>query len=139
MSIIINDQQFINLKFQYIETPGLHASKFKFIRNQEEYEKYKSDPNFKELDTGWKTMDWGDYNEINSACLKYKTDENGVTISSMDFVKFRDMKLKACLKQWNLKDDLGKQIPITPAIIDKLYPEVAAELLLGFEKATELS
>lgn len=137
MSILVDDQKLINLKFQYVETPGIHTPKFKFIRSKEEYEENKNDPNFKELDTSWKPLSWSDYNNIYSSCLKYKTDDKGMGISDLDFIKFRDMKLKTCLKHWSLKDEMGRAIVVTSTMIDKLYPEIAAELLTGFEKITE--
>jgi len=137
MSILIDDQKFIGLKFHYLEEVGKYVSRFKFIQNQEEYEKNKSNPNLKELNTGWKVLTWAEHNAIYSQCLAYKTNEEGVSISNLDFIKFRDMKLKSCLKTWDFKDEGGRAVPVTAAIIDKLHPDVANELLAGFERATE--
>jgi len=137
MSLIIDDKKFINLKFHYIEQPGAYVSKFKFIRNQEEFEKYKEDPNLKELNTSWKVLSWAEHNDIYSQCIQYKTSEEGISLQNLDFIKFRDMKLKMCLKNWDLKDDAGQSVTISSKVIDRLNPQVANELLNGFDRVTE--
>jgi len=140
MSLLIDDQKFINLKYHYLEIPGKYVPRFKFIQNKEEYEKNKDDPNLKELNTGWKALTWADHNKIYAECFKYGGTEEGLNINNLDFIKFRDMKLKACLKQWDLKDPTtGQSLPVTPMAIDKLHPDVANELLNGFERVTEIT
>ncbi len=137
MSLLIDDKKLINLKFHYIETPDKYVSRFKFIQSQEEYEKNKDDPNMKELNTGWRAITWSDHNHIYSPCLKYTTSSEGVDSSNLDFIKYRDMKLKACLRQWDIKDETDRPVPVSDTTIDHLHPDVANELLNGFEKVTE--
>ena len=139
MSLLIDDQKFVALKFHYLEIPSVYVSKFKFIQTKEEFEKNKEDPNLKELNTGWKVLTWADHNQIYNECLTYSTNENGITVTNLNFIKFRDMKLKLCLKTWDLVDESGRALPLTPKAIDSLYPEVANELLNGFEKVTEIA
>jgi hypothetical protein len=139
MSLLIDDTKFINIKYHYIETPGVYISRFKFLSTKEEYEKNKDNPNLKELNTGWKVPTWADHNRMYTECLKYTTNESGISVTNLDFIRFRDMKLKTCLKMWDIKDEEGRPIPVTPVKIDLLPPEVANELLSGFEKITEIT
>lgn len=139
MSLLIDDTKFINIKYHYIETPGVYVSKFKFLSTKEEFDKEKDNPNLKELNTGWKVLSWADHNHVYTECLKYSTNESGITVTNLDFIKFRDMKLKTCLKMWDIKDETGRIVPVTPGTIDALHPEVANELLNGFEKVTDIT
>ena len=54
-------------------------------------------------------------------------------------ISYRDLKLKVCLKKWDLKDDNKQDIQVSESIIDQLVPEVAQELLNNFEEVTEAS
>ncbi len=138
---LADDQKFINIKFHYLEektrVADSYVSRFTFIHNKEDFEKYKNNPNIKVLNTGWKVITWSDHNNIYSQCLKYETSPEGVESSNLDFIKYRDMKLKACLKQWDYGDDDSGIIDTT--IINQLHPDVANELLNGFERVTESS
>ena len=138
MSLLVDDQKFINLKFHYLEKKGFHVTNFQFIKSKEEYEKLKDDPALKEVNTGWKLLNWAEHNEIYSKCLTNDTNPEGKVTTNIDIIRFRDKKLKACLKNWDVRDDNGAPIPLSSDTIDKLNPQVATEFLDGFEKITEL-
>jgi len=88
------------------------------------------------LKTWWSRMNWKEQNQIYARCLRQiATDKESRT--ELDMIAFRDMKLKNCLKKWDLQDDNRQEIPVTPTIIDSLVPEVAQELLNNFELVTE--
>lgn len=91
------------------------------------------------LKTWWARMTWKEQNQIYSRCLKQATDSEGKTRTELDMIFYRDLKLKVCLKKWDLKDDNGGEIHVSDNIIDNLYPEVAQELLNQFELITEAS
>lgn len=101
--------------------------------------KPKADPNkiIKKLTTHWTKLTWKDQNAIISRSLKTVTLGEGRTANELDGVRYRDLKLKTCLKKWSLTDDAGQPIPVEPDIIDNLDPTVAQELLSSFEKVTE--
>lgn len=80
------------------------------------------------IETAWTRLSWRDQNSILAKCIKDR---------SFDNVTYRDLKLKACIKRWNIKDDRGAPIPCAPEMIDQLAPEVANEMLNVFEKLTE--
>ena len=89
------------------------------------------------LRTWWSGMTWKEQNIIYARCLRQTTDVEGRIRSEIDMISFRDLKLKSCLKKWDLKNDAGQDISISDGMIDNLYPEVAQELLNTFEKITE--
>lgn len=91
------------------------------------------------LHTSWRRMTWKDQNEIWSKCLKQITDGQGKSRTELDGITYRDLKLKTCLKKWNIKNDAGEDIPVSSDNIDKLIPEVALEMLETFERITESS
>jgi len=89
------------------------------------------------LRTWWSRMTWKEQNQIYSRCLKQVTGAEGKTRTELDMISYRDMKLKTCLKKWDLKDENKQDVPITELIVDQLVPEVAQELLNNFEMVTE--
>jgi len=130
--ILANDQKFVNIKFHYLETKNRSVSQFEFIQKNEDFEKYQFDPNLKELNTGWKVLTWDEHNHLYDSCTI------GRDRKTIDFIKLRDIKLKTCLKTWDLKDDNGNDVVLNSETIDQLYPKVADELLSGFEQITEI-
>ena len=82
-------------------------------------------------------MNWKQTNEINSACLRQTTEADGNVKIDIDAIKYRDSKLKMCLKKWDMLDENKQEIPVTEAIIDTLVPEVVQALITNFEKVTE--
>lgn len=91
------------------------------------------------LKTWWSRMTWKEQNQIYSSCLHQVPTGEGKARTELDMISYRDLKLKTCLKKWDLKDDNGQDMPITETIIDQLVPEVAQELLNSFELVTEAS
>lgn len=105
-----------------------------FLESRQEYEQNKNNPNLKVLNTRWKTLTWADHKQIHNECLMTTSKEQDV-----DYIRFRDKKLKKCLKAWDLTDEKGDPIPINDETIDKLDISVANELLSGYEKVTEVT
>lgn len=93
------------------------------------------------LRTWWSRMTWKEQNVIYSRCIRQIPSESasGGTRTEMDMITYRDLKLKTCLKKWDLKDDNGQDIAVNENVIDNLVPEVAQELLNNFELVTEAS
>ena len=92
-----------------------------------------------QVSTHWKRLTWKDQNVIFSQSLKTIAGPDGQTHSDLDPLSYRDLKLKTCLKSWDLKDDQGNPVKITHDVIDNLTPEVASELIANFERVTEPS
>lgn len=89
--------------------------------------------------TKWKRMTWKDQNTIFSKCLKTVPGPDGAVRTDLDHITYRDMKLKLCLKEWDLQDEHARQVPVSNETIDMLTPDVAAELINAFERYTEAS
>ncbi len=164
------DEQLIPITLYYVEEQKEQGhSVFNFIETKEEFSEWKEKgyltaedideiktraakepdytaPPFDEqktigkVKTLWRRMTWKDQNTIYSQCIRENIDSQGKVNAKFDAIMFRDMKLKTCLKSWDVKDENTKdQIPITAALIDDLDPEVAQELLSSFEQVTEPS
>jgi len=91
------------------------------------------------LVTTWKRMTWKDQNMIFSRCLRTVPGPDGQATTELDTIMYRDLKIKTCLKDWDLQDDNGVKVPINSDVIDSLAPEVAVALLNNFEMVTEAS
>lgn len=89
------------------------------------------------IHTEWKKLSWKDQNFIFSRALKTSTDNAGKTHTELDSILYRDLKLKSCLKKWNVRNENDEPITVSTETIDMLVPEVAQEMLNAFEKFTE--
>jgi len=166
VSILLDPtKRFIAIELFYIEEVKKHGNSiFHFIRSKDDFDEWKNkgywpegedspqappsnrpeikqvrDPKkmISKLVTHWTKPNWKDQNTIISRSLKTTTTANGNTMNELDGVKYRDLKLKMCLKKWSLVDEQGNAIEVTADIIDMLDPVVAQELLTNFEKVTE--
>lgn len=90
------------------------------------------------LVTHWRQLTWKESNSILSRSMKEVRTDTGYT-SELDPLLYRDFKLKTALKGWNAKDDKGYDIPLNEQAVDNLIPEVAAALLINYEKVCEQS
>ena len=89
------------------------------------------------LSTKWKQLNWQEQNKIMSQNTNITDPLTGQV--QFDVYKFRDNRVKTCLKEWNLRDDNNNPIPITPEKIDQLPADIVGELLTEYEKVTEWS
>jgi hypothetical protein len=87
--------------------------------------------------TEWKKLSWKDQNQIFSRALRTNTTADGKTTTELDSILYRDLKLKHCLKKWDVKNEDGEPVPANSETIDQLVPEVAQEMLSAFERITE--
>jgi hypothetical protein len=91
------------------------------------------------VSTVWRRPQWKDSNVMFSKSLKQITQQDGKVAAHIDPIHYRDLKLKTCLKKWDIKVPDGKDLPLSADSIDSLPPEVAEELIDTFEKLTEPS
>jgi hypothetical protein len=164
--LIDSNKENVNIAIMYIEERKVHGNcRFYFVRNEDELKEWKGkgyklesevvtqtplppqagmplqkmDENkiIHVLETTWRRMTWKDQNGIYSKCLRQITNPAGVSTTELDGIMYRDLKLKACLKRWNLRNDMKEEVPVNSDNIDRLVPEVASEMLNTFEKITE--
>lgn len=166
MSILIDSSNFVAIETFYVEETKKHGNtKFHFINSAADMKKWKDkgystkseldvpvnqepgmpeaptrDPNkvISSLKTWWSRMSWKEQNLLLSKCMKQKTGSDGTMSVEIDALLLREMKLKTCLKKWDLTEN-NKEVPITPTVIDNLVPEVAQQLISEFEKITEVT
>jgi len=89
------------------------------------------------VETSWKRITWSDQNTLLSVSMKNIPGSDGRMVAELDGIKYRDKKLKTCLKRWDIKDENGQIVQVNDNVIDMLAPEVAQELLASFERITE--
>ena len=165
MSIVLDpSKNFVTIQIMYIEEQdSKHGNtRYHFVNSRAEFEKWKAKGYLTEEEMNKATaapapdpgkrdqpgmpvkppqppQDPTKVVQIYSRCLRQVPGAEGRTRTELDMIAYRDMKLKTCLKKWDLKDDNKQDVPITENIIDQLVPEVAQELLSNFELVTEAS
>lgn len=152
MSIILDpNKNFISFETYYVEERKTHGNiVFHFINSPLELDEWKSkgyqlkDPSkpinakiISKLTTWWRRMTWKEQNVIFSKSLRQMAGTDGKLTTDLDMIRYRDLKLKSCLKKWDLVDEQNNPIPISDDIVDSLDPTVAAELINTFERITE--
>ena len=112
------------------------------FQKQEEFVKQKQskqeeikaeDRKIEILTTQWKVLSWGEQNKITRRCEKYNPDG----MQDIDYYQFRDLRIKACLQSWDIKDAKGTNVPVTPETIDMLPSTVVFALLSRYDSITE--
>lgn len=156
MPIVLDpDKQLIAIDTYYIEEQKKRGNfVFHFIRSQEEFNTWQNkgyipedkivpgqnpEKIIRKLITYWKTMSWKDQNNILSKTLRHTTKPDGTVMTNLDPIHYRDLKLKTCLKKWNVLNENNSPMEVTEKAIDNLHPQVAQELLDSFERVTEAS
>ena len=93
-----------------------------------------ADRSVKVLVTKWKILNWGEQNDI-ARRSERQTPEG---LPDMDNIRFRDLRIKKCLVDWDLSDDHGQPIPVSPQLIDQLPSDIIFALTLRYERAVYL-
>ena len=153
MSILIDSsKKLINIDFWYVEEKKNNIIfGFKFIKTAQELEKYKNEgyvikdvSNYSDSDekviwllkTTWSRLAWKDQNLLISRSL-IKVDDKGT--KELDGIRYRDLKLRMCLKKWNLKNENGSDIEVNDINIDNLPFNFGIQLIDGYENVTEVN
>lgn len=114
------------------------------IKEQEEKNKIKvaageklvsEDEKIKILTTYWQPLMWGEQQEITKQCEKYSPDG----MQDVDVFAFRDFRLKKCLVDWDIKDEKGEKVRLSPSNIDLLPTEVVFALMNKFDTLTRVN
>ena len=84
------------------------------------------------LNTKWQSLTWKENND-----LMKKTGTTNPTTGSpdIDFASFQDLRVKTCLKWWDLKakEEDTQPLPVSADAIDKLNANVVRALLDKFD------
>ncbi len=135
MSIILDPKRsLVAIQIHYLEEKSPEGFiKFSFPENREEWQK----PNTHELNTTWSRITWEEHNNVMSQCMRPTLGQNEVVRYETDYLIYKQLKMNACLKSWDAKNDDGTDLLLTPEVISSLAPEVADYLLKKFEEITE--
>lgn len=106
-------------------------------KDQKDIEKFVLDPNDKVhiLNTKWKEINWKEQNTVLENC---RSTNQYSGLPEIDNLKFRDQRLKMCLKDWDLKDDNGNPVPCNPEVMEQLPFDVIYSLINNFDKIVNL-
>jgi len=131
MSII--QDQLVKISLYYKETKKDGYTKVVTLSNKKA-EKMLEDEEQKEkvkiFNTFWKVLSWQDQNNIGkNSMIK---DEDG-TSGDIDQFRYRDLRIKTCLKEWDLKDDEDKDVPCDSAHINMLPAHIVSELINKYD------
>jgi hypothetical protein len=96
----------------------------------------KTFPNIQCVRTLWKSISWREQNDITEKASYYNQNE---AMQDLNVWKFRDLRLKTCLVKWDLKDETGAEIPLTPQNVDRLPSDVVMTLLSKYENMISIS
>jgi hypothetical protein len=119
---------------------------YKFVKNKKGVETVKvipeeeakklidQDKTISILNTFWIPLVWGEFKKVQQNCF----DVNAVSgARELNISKLRDMKLRAFLKEWDLKDENGHQLPVNEKNIDLLPLDVINYMLEEYELYVE--
>lgn len=98
---------------------------------------YDSNKIIHEINCVFKRLTWKEQNILFSKSLRNNITVDNKTVTDFDGIKYRELKLKNCLKRWDLIDEQGQPIVLDDSNIDNLDPVVAQEFLEGFENVSE--
>jgi hypothetical protein len=85
------------------------------------------------INSKWKQSNWQEENSILDKCMR-TNDMTGMP--ETDFIKYRDMKVKTMLKDWDLRAEDGTKINCNKDMINRLPAEIVFALLNKFESLT---
>jgi len=94
--------------------------------------KNDNEADVKVLNTKWRQARWGDQNTLVKQCQKINA-ATGAT--EVDWTKFRDMRIKQLLVDWDITMH-GKKVDVTVDAIDKLPAELVLGLYERYDAAT---
>jgi hypothetical protein len=139
MTLVKSKEQLIHIPLYYVEKDIRGYSKA-IVINDETAEKMKADEKLKErlnvLNTYWSVLNW----QENNAITKASTTKNEETTygKEVDQLRLQDLKIKTCLKKWDLKDEDGKDLPVTPENINRLESDIIYALIYKYSVETQL-
>ena len=135
-SLLVDNEIQINLYYTFKATKS-GQNKAVVLKDEKAKEMMESEDDKEEVgmvETTWKVMSWKEQNDITK----------GSTIQTMegqeiDWMSFRDKRLKTCLIGWNLKDKDEKPVILTHEAIDSLPSDIVNALLIKFDELTSLT
>ena len=90
-----------------------------------------SDADVEVLNTKWKPQTW----QLNTFLIKNSTSYDQVSASKeFDFQKYRENVFAHCLVEWDMVDDKGQIIPVSPKVVGQLPHTIAHALVKKYDE-----
>ncbi|MHA1482777.1 MAG: hypothetical protein ACTSQA_05005 [Candidatus Heimdallarchaeaceae archaeon] len=138
MSLFKSKPQLVHVQLFYREEDEAGCEKI-FIVSKEEVKKLSpeemAEKGIKIVNTYWKPLSWQDRNNINHAS---EVRSDGVITGQVDFNRWRDLRVKQCLKEWDIKDEDGKDVPCNHDTINCIDAYIMDAIIDEFEKVKSL-
>ena len=129
MSGMFVSNELIDIPIKYVVTDGLKPP---IIITSEEDEKKHGDK-VKTMKTKWSRQNWKLSTELTRGSMTFNMATGQPMI---DFMALRDSKLKKFLKEWDLKDNNGQNIPCNDEMKDQMHPSMATYLVDQYNEIT---
>lgn len=124
-----NDGQHVDVAIYYREKKNKSGQVFLQVLDEKKAKESieKGDTTISVLNTTWMIQTWKMRNHIIESSEVY----NNITgRNNIDPQKYQDNILKNCLLAWDITDDNGNPIPVSPGVID-ILPEYLPGILLS--------
>ena len=137
MSLLTNkEESFIKIPLYYsFEDTEFNFKKVKILQEEEAKTilgNEETKDHVKILNTTWKQLNWKEQNDLYSKASKANMATGQVEI---DYAKYRDLKIKYCLIDWDYMEK-GQKIKLTPDVIDVMNADVVMALFDKYESVT---
>jgi hypothetical protein len=95
-----------------------------------------NEKNIEVLNTKWKPRSW----QVNNLIIQNSQTYNPQTgAEELDIIKYQDNLIKQCMISWDLKDEEGNDVSITPDNIDDLPLEIVRYLVSTYDRSNIMS
>jgi len=135
-ALLNSAQNLIEIKLYYTWKKNKKGYERLVILEDKEAEKRLADETKKdEVDsivTKWRNITWREQNDLLKQTTKADTVTGGVDI---DYNTYRDRRIKTCLVSWDITNDDGNPVKVTPDVIDRMDAEIVASLVDRYEQA----
>ena len=114
----------------------VNSSQEEVVKEEKKVEEIE-EVNFKVflLKTQWKILSWKQQTDITRESSYYNAQQ---AFQDLDIWKFRDLRIKACMISWDLKDDNNQPISVKPDVIDQLPADIVLSLVSKYDSAVSL-
>lgn len=136
-SLLIKNDDLVTLTLYYmVKQNKFGVRQYKIV--EEDEAKKLLQANSKDIDTlttKWSVPNWHSNNHLARSSTFYSPSEGATKI---DWNKYQDNLFRTCLKEWDVVDDEGKPIAITPETVGALPPLIATALLNKYDSCLSL-
>ena len=135
-SLLDTNEQTVGIVLYYTERQSVTGYVKFIVLDEKKAKDMLADPQKKDrvhcLNTVWKVMSWKDDNEIVKQSTYFNVNSS---MNDLDPFKYRDLRIKQCIRSWDMKDDKGNAIQFRPELIDKMPSDIVHALIAKYDSA----